>query len=249
MLLTDQIHDFDTTRGVVYVAIKEQRYQRYAARSAQSVKRHLKLPTVLFTNLEIPSENAKHFDKICDYTGHPRKFRSKIYHLSPFEETLHLDADTLVLANLDFGFEMMERFNFVCTISPDSRCRFYGREFPRYAPNVMFFKRCNAVNDLFDRWGKLMDSQRKEVECEDPFLSLACYKNEFNPHVLPLTWNYKPQWQPQLVHGTIRVWNSSEEVPIDINQNTRLRRQYGDGFVPIELIPKFNPKRFDIEMI
>jgi hypothetical protein len=36
--------------------------------------------------------------------------------LSPFEETLYLDADTVVLDRLDFGFEQAARFGVACCI-------------------------------------------------------------------------------------------------------------------------------------
>ncbi|MEJ0070814.1 MAG: hypothetical protein WDO24_21130 [Pseudomonadota bacterium] len=33
---------------------------------------------------------------------------------SPFETTVYLDADTVVLGRLDYGFEMAERFGLAC---------------------------------------------------------------------------------------------------------------------------------------
>src|SRR5580658_2767588 len=36
--------------------------------------------------------------------------------LSPFESTLFLDADTVVMGKLDFGFEQAERFGIACAI-------------------------------------------------------------------------------------------------------------------------------------
>jgi hypothetical protein len=36
--------------------------------------------------------------------------------MTPFEETLFLDADTVPLGRLDFGFEQAQRFGLACCI-------------------------------------------------------------------------------------------------------------------------------------
>jgi hypothetical protein len=34
----------------------------------------------------------------------------------------------------------------------------------------------------------------------------ACRLHSFNPHVLPLNYNYRPTWQPQFC-GPVKIWH------------------------------------------
>lgn len=44
--------------------------------------------------------------------------KSQMYDLSPFENTLYLDTDTIICGNLDFGFKMAERHGIAMCIAP-----------------------------------------------------------------------------------------------------------------------------------
>jgi hypothetical protein len=76
---------------------------------------------------------------------------------SPFEETLFLDADTVVLNRLDFGFNQALRFGLACCICECPWSRRY-RGLPKddgveYNTGVLFFTR--SVQTLFQRWREL----------------------------------------------------------------------------------------------
>src|SRR5262245_18278213 len=43
--------------------------------------------------------------------------KAKMGTASPFKTTLYLDADTVVLGNLDYGFERAEKFGLACCIN------------------------------------------------------------------------------------------------------------------------------------
>ena len=74
-----------------------------------------------------------------------------MFALSPFESPLFLDADTVVLDRLDFGFEKAERFGLACSICecPWAR-RFAGvfGETAGYNTGVLFF--ATAARPVFD---------------------------------------------------------------------------------------------------
>src|SRR4051812_10630507 len=42
--------------------------------------------------------------------------KAGMFRMSPFSTTLFLDADTIVLGNLDYGFEMAERHGLACSL-------------------------------------------------------------------------------------------------------------------------------------
>src|SRR5262249_10934835 len=76
---------------------------------------------------------------------------------SPFDETLFLDADTVVLDRLDFGFDQAQRFGLACSICECPWSRRY-RGLPKddgveYNTGVLFFTR--SVQALFSRWTRL----------------------------------------------------------------------------------------------
>ena len=84
-------------RGVVYIVWgkgKSKRIDEGLRRSIQSVyKVH---PGIGITVRELP-DGANLLDK------------AKMYDLSPYDQTVYLDADTEVLDKLDFGFDMADR--------------------------------------------------------------------------------------------------------------------------------------------
>ena len=77
-------------RGIVYIVWGDQ-VQPALTRSRLSVEKiHPELPV----HVEILRPESSLLDK------------SRMHRLTPFEETLFLDSDTVVLDRLDFGFEM-----------------------------------------------------------------------------------------------------------------------------------------------
>jgi hypothetical protein len=82
------------TRGVLYITWPgEGRMPAMLARSRESLaKVHPELPVHV---AELP-DGSTLLDK------------ARMYDLSPFDQTLFLDADTVVMGNLDYGFEKAE---------------------------------------------------------------------------------------------------------------------------------------------
>src|SRR4051812_2760577 len=97
------------TRGVVYV-VWGSRIDPVLDRSIKSVQRiHPELP-IHVHRLESGSLRSK----TC------------MGQISPFASTLYLDADTVVLDRLDFGFQKAEVFGLACAICEAPWMRRYG---------------------------------------------------------------------------------------------------------------------------
>src|SRR5437762_14278570 len=91
-------------RGGLYIVWGE-RAERYCERSIASFKRwHPDLPHHV---VRLPSTTDW-----CE--GLLEKAR--MMNLSPFDETVFLDADTVVLDSLDFGFEKAQQHGLACSI-------------------------------------------------------------------------------------------------------------------------------------
>jgi hypothetical protein len=142
---------------------------------------------------------------------------------SPFEETLFLDADTLVLGSLDFGFERAVQHGLACCINEmpwARRYRCFNGDEIEYNTGVLFFTR--RLQELFDRWeglSRTIDSAifiRRNGElgamaCNDQAsFAKAIDELGFNPYVLPHNWNFRPTWQPSW-WGPIRIWHHHED--------------------------------------
>ncbi|MBL9000222.1 MAG: hypothetical protein JNK25_03695 [Phycisphaerae bacterium] len=153
---------------------------------------------------------------------------------TPFDTTLFLDADTVVLDRLDFGFEMAERHHLACCICEAP----YARRYPHavsgdlieYNTGVLFFDRAPLTRELFARWAELartadsrlpirfVNGQLDEMPCNDQCgFAMAVHELAFNPFVLPLNWNLRAQWQ-KVVYGPIKVWHSYEPIPPIVGQ-------------------------------
>ena len=146
---------------------------------------------------------------------------------SPFDETLFLDADTVVLDRLDYGFAQTLRFGLACCICECPWARRY-RGLPKddaveYSTGVIFFTR--DAQEVFDSWLKLtpqidsaIDFIRPDGKWETAPLQDQCAfaravaEWDRTPFVLPLNWNFRPQFY-QNYFGPIKIWHDYREPP------------------------------------
>lgn len=158
--------------------------------------------------------------------------KSRMCDLSPFDETVFLDADTVTLGRLDYGFDKAARHGLACCICECPWARRYAGLADRgdiieYNTGVMFFSK--RVKYLFDAWQRkvhTVDSSLKfdrngEV-CVMPLndqggFAAAIDEVGFSPFILPLNWNYRPIWQ-HTVFGPIRIWHDYAPVPEYVHQ-------------------------------
>jgi hypothetical protein len=166
--------------------------------------------------------------------------KMELFNASPFQETLFLDADTVVLDRLDFGFEMAARHGIACCISECPWARRFASVLPaaspfqpappvaltpemvEFNPGVLFFSRKGA--SLFEQWSALDKSikpyatpdSRKQYRLMLPAdyltFSLAIAQSAQPPFVLPANWNFHPEFQ-KTWWGPIKIWHDPAEPP------------------------------------
>lgn len=197
------------SRGVIYVYWGEQP-ERELERSIASLDR---------IHPELPWEKIKLDDdsSLLD--------KSSMLNLSPFESTLFLDTDTVVLDRLDFGFQQAEQYGLACCINECPWARRYadiGGDQVEYNTGVLFFTKDSAP--VFNRWDQIshdIDStlvffdnhQPKVMPLNDQAgFSQAVVDTGFNPFVLPLNWNFRPMWHRSFF-GPIKVWHDRRSPP------------------------------------
>jgi len=88
-----------TTGAVIFARNNEKiDYVAMAKWSACNIERHLGIPTHIVTDDTAPSNNARHFSDVGNVTWHNLN-RMDAYSLSPWDQTLLLDADYVVASD------------------------------------------------------------------------------------------------------------------------------------------------------
>lgn len=149
-----------------------------------------------------------------------------MFEISPFRETLFLDADTVVFGRLDFGFIKAQEFGLACCIC---ECPWAQRhtgvrgEIVEYNTGVLFFS--ERAKPVFEAWSKLAPQIDSSITFHGPqgqimrmphadqgSFAAAVEEVRFSPFVLPLNWNFRPQWQLSFF-GPVKIWHDYTEPP------------------------------------
>lgn len=206
-----------SSRGILYVYWGDD-HRALLERSMASVRQH---------HPELPI----HVEKLADDATLLDKAR--MHEFTPFDETLFLDIDTVVLGRLDFAFAKAARFGLACAICECPWARRYrgvSGDMIEYNTGVLFFNR--AARPLFDAWKQRapqVDSAISHVvdgrvvrmtENDQAGFAHAVEETGFSPFVLPMNWNFRPQWQLSFF-GPIRIWHDYKDVPQPIIEMNR----------------------------
>lgn len=207
------------SRGVIYIVWEgsESQTETMLARSIDSLSLfHPKLP---YHVVRLPKESTL-LDKaaMCD--------------LTPYDETLFLDADTVVMGKLDFGFEKAAKHGMAVCICEAPWARRYAccsGDMVEYNCGIIFFTR--AARPVFDRWqilNRTVDSsilfhaadgvKRMPLNDQAGF-ALAVEQTRFNPYVLPMNWNFRPKWH-KTWFGPIKIFHDYGDVPLSFAEFT-----------------------------
>lgn len=174
--------------------------------------------------------------------------KAEMFSASPFEDTVFLDADTIVLDRLDFGFEKARDHGIACCVCECPWARRYPSmrgDAVEYNTGVIFFSRwmpsrtiAIRTERVFRAWDRLNDKIDSSITWEErgSLLRMPCNdqagfakaieEESFNPFVLPMNWNFRPRWH-RTWFGKLKVWHDRWDVPEGIlNQN--------DGWRPMD---------------
>jgi hypothetical protein len=171
------------TRGIVIFAYNNELidYVALAAWSAQNIQRHLGLPVCLITDAtDIPthykfdqivtttkhSEYRRHFSDLDESVTWYNKNRMDAYQLSPWDQTVVLDADYVVatdqlavLFNSDQDFLAHDRAYDVTGCEPFATNDTFGQyHLPMSWATVMYFARSRHAELIFDAMHMIRDN-------------------------------------------------------------------------------------------
>jgi len=202
------------SRGILSIYWGEEAKLPIERLKASVRKFHPNLPHEII-KLDAPSGDLSSLNK-----------KATMFDLSPFDETLFLDLDTVVMGNLDFGFEKAGQFGMAIAICESPWGKRYTKIFSddevEYNTGVIFFTR--KAQSVFDKWKELVktiDSAIIEVGEQGVFtmsandqgsFALAIEQTGFNPYVLPMNWNFRPLWHKSFF-GPIKIWHDYADPP------------------------------------
>lgn len=190
-------------RGILYIAFGDQAREQ-VKQSIATVKVYAKtLPIAVisdapFTEADI---NIYHIDSDVG----ARSVKTRMYSLSPFEETLFLDADTEMLASPDGGFELLKYVDMVIAQDVNRKLsdvkwknlpaeeirytqEYIGVDVLYFNSGVIFFKRNERLQKMFQAWNREWEHFGRQDQLalvraiHDNPVRIAPMRHPFNTH-------------------------------------------------------------------
>jgi hypothetical protein len=180
-------------------------YEAMAQWSAGNIKRHLGIPTTIVTG-NPAGNNRRYFSDVGSVTWHNLD-RMDAYTLSPYDQTLVLDADYVVASDqlktiLDSSQDFLcHRWAYDITGENDfNGLNYFGQHrMPQWWATVMMFKKSQPAKLIFDMMQMVRDNWRHyrdlygntvETYRNDHALSIALNTvNGHQQHIPGIPWN------------------------------------------------------------
>ena len=211
-------------------------YEAMARWSANNIERHLGIPTTIITGTP-EGNNRRHFTDVGTVTWHNLN-RMDAYTLSPYDQTLVLDADYVVASDqlkaiLDSQEDFLcHRWAYDVTGENDfSGLNYFGQHrMPQWWATVMMFRRSKQAELIFgmmqmirDNWRHYRDLYGNTVETyrNDHALSIALNTVNGHQQCIPgIPWNLASL----VPEHTLEQLNQDEYQIKFTNSENKLRR-------------------------
>lgn len=225
-------------RAVVWVHWGRSEYEVLLARSVDSVAKHVRADRFVISSEPLSSTiDATQVIFSFSTEGFMRKPEALNAALPQgYDAILFLDSDTVVLGDIEHGFAQATRHGVaLCFASNYSLETYYQTDRvmanlglatagqPAYNSGVIFFRPGPEVSSVFREWKDIFVSHHEHLFGDQEALTLAMLKAEFNPYVLPKSFNLRGVLE--LVVGPVFVWHGRSPVPVGINDSPRGSRR------------------------
>ena len=157
-------------KGIVLIAQNsgEQNYIEQSAALAMSIKKFNNIPITLITNDDVYENYKPYFDSIepiawgdmAENSEWKIENRWKVFHQSPYKETIVMDTDMLVLQNIDHVWDFYSNYDLFFTTNPITyrnepitstyyRKMFVKNNLPNVYSALYYFKRTEFTHNFF----------------------------------------------------------------------------------------------------
>ena len=191
-------------RGVLYIAWG-QAHVDVARRSAASVKRHNPaLGTAIWCAADDDTSGFDHAFVIPKGLNRPKV---DLLTETPFDETLYLDNDTLIRADLASLFDLLQKFDLcgaqvILWHRPRHNKRWRSdvpETFPEINCGVLLYRRSQNVNDFFNQWSAAFVEAGFKVD--QPTFRELLWESDLRFYVLPPQFNKRVFEASELIYS------------------------------------------------
>lgn len=207
-------------RGIVYVACGPAHGEE-ARCAIRSVRSRCGLPITVFTDL--PAAFGGLDVEVCRVGAAHHGFQDKVDCIpqSPYDETLFLDTDTLMLRDdAADAFELLERFDMALAQAFVQQYRLAGvpAALAELNSGVILFRKSQQVEGLLRRWqSRYREAADAATVAENPkgigdqqILSQVVWESGVRMATLPPEWNYRGFRNRVQDFATIRILHNRE---------------------------------------
>lgn len=193
-------------RGVIYFCIGE-KYQRFVSLAIkQLISTGWRWPIIVYSNSEFNCEaEVKTLDGF-EGEWKNRLIKMSLWDLTPFHETLFLDADTIVAKDISDIWDFLTSdfsiaIESICKkmvnaktgwISEEERVKtleMVGADSPCFNSGVFLFRRTKLMQDMFAAWRR----EWKGIQ-DQRALKRALHICQISPGILPNSYNFMVDW-------------------------------------------------------
>jgi hypothetical protein len=208
------------SRGILYCAIG-QRYLAEAIASARSSLRYNKIAHVIFTDCAAPEAIAGVEFREQEASGQPFADKIATMSKSPYSETIHLDTDTHVAADLTGLFDILARFDVATAHAPG----YVGEDpevpeiFYELNSGVIAFRGSPAVKRFLGDWRATylawlenppFERAARGQGGDQPALRRSLWKSDLSVYIIGPEYNYRTI-QPGRLVGRIKIIHGRAE--------------------------------------
>ncbi|MGD0792427.1 MAG: glycosyltransferase [Terriglobales bacterium] len=215
--------------GAIYILTKNERYVDLALQSVASLKRAMPdLPVTVFSQFPMSSPLVERVVPVQP-TRDGFYDKTKLMQESPYDRTLFIDADIIVVEPFPELFGLLDRFDCAATHEEYVNTDWFNRyprsdvpsSFPEFNTGILLFKRSTKMDGVLKEWEALYAQFLKEKPDQQindqPFFRVALYYSEARVATLTREYNCKFRGQGYL-NGPVKLLHGHVDLQFDSRQ-------------------------------
>ena len=246
-------------KGYLYTAFGENFYKE-CVNSAKILKRSTNLPIHLITDQKTILEEEKLLFFSISYMPNLH-VRSKVDYisLSPFEKTIYLDTDIIVVKGIDELFELLDNFDILATLDTARKRDNISQQIEEYRKIPYSFGEVNsgllcfnkyAKENIIKNWPKIFYKYiRESGGWDQPSLRVLLWKYKASLYILPPEFNIRSKKLLEKVKQNKHIFGQSHMSPRIYHMHLYDEIYKGDIkklLTPDQIITKAEEKAYEI---
>lgn len=204
-------NDFSLDFGILYIATGTKYIQEaiYSAKSVRQIMPTLPIAIYLDDSTQIP-EKLFNFVNQIDAPQFSYMDKVSLLQKTPFNQTLFLDTDTLVIEPIHELKTLLSKFDLACTHAPvrsSHDLKMCPDAFAELNTGVILYRQSDSINKLFQSWTRIyqeqLQSERPPLH-DQPAFRQAIFASDINLYILPPEYNLRTV-MPMFIGGNAKV--------------------------------------------